>query len=340
MSSRVLVTGGAGFIGSHLVDQLVDQKHCVTVLDDFSVGFESNLSDAKLLGDVRIVCGSVTDPEAVAAAYQGCDIVYHLATQCVRRSLTRPVESHDVNATGTIILLEEARRRGVRRFVYCSSSEVYGNASADRLLEDSTICCPMTAYGASKLAGELYTEAYLRTYHLPTTVVRPFNAYGPRAYQKGVRAEVLPRFVGRVLNGCSPIIFGDGTNARDFTYVSEVARGIILAGTTDSVIGHRVNIARGEPVSVNELARQVLAALSRNDLTVEYRHGRPGDVAYLHADTSKANRMLRYFAEINLNEGVRKYIEWVRVTYPDPAELLEDKIENWVLGNDANDSHS
>ena len=335
MKSRILVTGGAGFIGSHLVDQLVGQDHPVTVLVDFSVGFESNLNEAKLNGDVRIVRGSVTDPESVTDAYEDCDIVFHLATQCVRRSLMRPIESHDVNATGTIILLEEARRRRIGRFIYCSSSEVYGNASNDRLLEDKTVCCPMTIYGASKLAGELYTEAYLRTYNLPTTVVRPFNAYGPRAYQKGVRAEVLPRFVGRVLNGRSPVIFGDGTNARDFTFVTEVARGIILAGMADAAIGQRVNIARGEPVTVSELANEVLSTLSRNDLTVEYFGGRPGDVVYLHADTGKAHRMLGYSAEIDLHQGVQRYIDWVRATFPDPAELLEDKIKNWILDEDA-----
>jgi UDP-glucose 4-epimerase len=331
MTARILVTGGAGFIGSHLVDQLVERRHPVTVLDDFSVGLAANLTDAQSHGDVRIVTGSVTDPAAVANAYEGCDVVYHLATQCVRRSLTRPLESHDVNATGTMILLEEARRRGVARFVYCSSSEVYGNASSDRLLEDATICCPMTAYGASKLAGELYTEAYLRTYGLPTTVVRPFNAYGPRAYQKGVRAEVLPRFVGRVLTGRRPVIFGDGSNARDFTFVTEVARGILLAGMVPDVIGQRVNIARGQPVTMKELAHQVLTALGRNDLSIDYFEDRPGDVAYLHADTEKARRMLGYTAEVDLADGMEKYLAWVRAAYPDPAELLEDKIQNWIM---------
>lgn len=333
MTARILVTGGAGFIGSHLVDQLIDEARPVTVLDDFSVGFESNLVDANGKGDVRVVRGSVTDSEAVADAFDHCEVVYHLATQCVRRSLTRPMESHDVNATGTITVLEEARRRRVRRFVYCSSSEVYGNASRGELREDVTVCCPMTAYGASKLAGELYTEAYLRTYGLPTTVVRPFNAYGPRAYQTGVRAEVLPRFVGRVLNGLSPVVFGDGKNARDFTYVTEIARGIRLAGETDAVIGQRVNVARGVPVTVNDLAREVLTALSRNDLTIEYRGDRPGDVAYLHADTGKAETLLGYKAKVELHTGVRDYIDWVRATI-DPKDLLEQKVENWMMEGD------
>ncbi|MCK1364130.1 NAD-dependent epimerase/dehydratase family protein [Bradyrhizobium sp. 62] len=334
MTARILVTGGAGFIGSHLVDQLVEQGRPVTVLDDFSVGHESNLVEANGNGDVRIVRGSVTDREAVANAFQDCEVVYHLATQCVRRSLTRPMESHDVNATGTITLLEEARLRSIRRFVYCSSSEVYGNASRAELREDVTVCCPMTAYGASKLAGELYTEAYMRTYGLPTTVVRPFNAYGPRAYQTGVRAEVLPRFVGRVLNGLRPVVFGDGTNARDFTYVTEIARGIRLAGEASAVVGQRVNIARGIPVTLNDLAREVLTALSRNDLTIEYRGDRPGDVAYLHADTGKAKSLLGYSAEIGLHTGVRDYIDWVLATV-NSKDLLEEKIENWVIDSDA-----
>ena len=227
------MTGGAGFIGSHVVDQLVAEGAAVTVLDNFATGSRDNLHDACQRGDVRVVDGSILDRPAIAEAIGGCDTVYHFAVECVRRSLGKPIENHEVNASGTLFVLEAARRVGVSRFVYCSSSEVYGNASSGLLNERITLCEPMTVYGAAKLAGEYYTKAYHRTYGLPTVVIRPFNSYGPREHDRGDLAEVIPRFVIRVLNGQSPVIFGSGENSRDFTYVTETARGIVLAGRSD-----------------------------------------------------------------------------------------------------------
>jgi UDP-glucose 4-epimerase len=333
--SRILVTGGAGFIGSHLVDGLIAAGHAVTVLDDLSIGVRGNLADADRTGALRFIEGSILDESKVDAALDDCDGVFHLAVQCVRRSLGRPRESHDVNATGTITVLEAARRRGVKRFVYCSSSEVYGNASTGRLSEDTTVCQPVTVYGAAKLAGELYADAYWRTYGLPTVVVRPFNAYGPRAYQTGTRAEVLPRFVGRVLNGQPPVIFGDGSTGRDFTYVTEVAQGILRAGMSDDLVGQKVNIAFGRMVTVREVAWTVLSALGRNDLRVASHEARPGDVHQLHAATDKAERLLGYRAAIGFEDGVQRYIDWVRATYPDPSVLLEQSTTNWALAEAA-----
>lgn len=331
MTSRVLVTGGAGFIGSHLVDALLAEGSSVTVLDDFSVGLRENLAEAGESRRLRVIDGSILDDAAVAQAMEGCDQVFHLAVQCVRRSLGRPRESHDVNATGTLVVLEAARQQRVGRFIYCSSSEVYGNASTGRLSEDETICQPMTVYGAAKLAGEHYAEAYLRTYRLPTVVVRPFNAYGPRAYQTGERAEVLPRFVGRVLNGLPPIIFGDGSTGRDFTYVTEVAKGILAAARCDALVGTKINIAFGRMVTVRELADVVLRQLGRNDLRSTTMVPRPGDVHQLHADTRKAQKLLGYRALIELESGVDRYLDWVRKRYPDPKVLLEATATNWSL---------
>ncbi len=331
MTSNVLVTGGAGFIGSHLVDQLVAEGHKVRVLDDYSVGARSNLAEAEATGNVEILEGSITDEKVVASSITGCDMVFHLAVQCVRRSLRLPIESHDVNATGTLLLLEAARHAGISSFIYCSSSEVYGNASTGRLSEDETICKPMTVYGAAKFAGELYTEAYFRTYDLPTMVVRPFNAYGPRAYHRGTRAEVLPRFVNRVRNGQPPVVFGDASNGRDFTYVTEVAQGIRMAGFSKAMIGKRVNLAFGKMITVGEIAEHVLTALKRNDLSVELHDPRPGDVHQLHADTAKARDVLGYEAKIGFEEGLEKYLDWVSREYPDPKALIEEQVENWNL---------
>lgn len=241
MTRRALVTGGAGFIGSHLVDRLVGDGWQVTVLDDLSSGERENLEEARASGALSFVEGSILDPAACRAAAAGCERVFHLAVQCVRRSIGDPLHNHEVNATGTLNVLEAARAAGVGRFVYCSSSEVYGNASDGLLSEDAVICEPMTVYGGAKLAGELYAKAYLRTYGLSTVIVRPFNAYGPREHDQGDLAEVIPRFVIRVLNGLPPIIFGAGENGRDFTYVTEVARGLALAADCDALVGRVVN---------------------------------------------------------------------------------------------------
>jgi UDP-glucose 4-epimerase len=249
----------------------------------------------------------------------------------VRCSLGNPRESHDVNATGTLIVLEQARVQGVRRFVYCSSSEVYGNASEGLLQEDATPCRPVTVYGAAKLAGELYADAYRQTYGLDTLIVRPFNAYGPRAPERGTRAEVIPRFLIRALNGLPPVIFGDGSNGRDFTYVTELAHGLSLAGTAKAPAGTTVNIAYGRIVTVREVAETILCAVGRNDVSLTLHAPRPGDVRRLHADNRRAMQLFGYRPDIPFEEGVRRYVAWFAARHPDLAALLEDRIENWTM---------
>ena len=337
MTRRCLVTGGAGFIGSHLVDHLVAEDWAVTILDDFSTGKRANLSEAQSRGDVRIAQGSILDPRAIEAAMAGSDVVFHLAVQCVRRSLGEPLHNHEVNATGTLNVLEVARRRRVRRFIYCSSSEVYGNCGCEPLVETATVCEPATVYGAAKLAGEHYAKAYWQTYGLPTIVVRPFNTYGPREHTSGDLAEVIPRFVIRVLNGLPPVIFGTGENGRDFTYVTETVRGIALAASCDALVGRAVNIAYGEMVTVRQVAEAIPRLCGRPGLQPRFIEPRPGDVRALRADTRLAREILGFAAEVGLEEGLRRYIDWFRVAHPDPAALLEDDIRNWRLPADPGD---
>jgi UDP-glucose 4-epimerase len=337
MTRRCLVTGGAGFIGSHLVDHLVAEDWAVTILDDFSTGTRANLSEAQSRGDVRIAQGSILDPRAIEAAMAGSDVVFHLAVQCVRRSLGEPLHNHEVNATGTLNVLEVARRRRVRRFIYCSSSEVYGNCGCEPLVETATVCEPATVYGAAKLAGEHYAKAYWQTYGLPTIVVRPFNTYGPREHTSGDLAEVIPRFVIRVLNGLPPVIFGTGENGRDFTYVTETARGIALAASCDALVGRAVNIAYGEMVTVRQVAEAIARLCGRPGLRPRFIEPRPGDVRALQADTRLAREILGFAAEVGLEDGLRRYIDWFRVAHPDPAALLEDDIRNWRLPADPGD---
>ncbi len=331
MTGSSLVTGGAGFIGSHLVEQLLAAGDSVTVLDDFSSGSRDNLTAAARLGDLRIVEGSVLDRAAIETAMRGSRRVFHLAVQCVRRSLGQPVENHDVNATGTLLVLEEARRQRIDRFVYCSSSEVYGNCGDERLSEEASKCKPVTVYGAAKLAGEYYTSAYHQTYGLSAMVVRPFNSYGPREHSQGDLAEVIPRFVVRVLNGHPPVIFGDGANGRDFTYVGDTARGIALAAQAELLIGRTVNIAYGTMLTIRDVARSVARLCGRPDLEPLFIEPRPGDVAVLQADTSLARQLIGYTAEIDFEEGLRRYIDWFRDRHPDPAILFEKEVRNWRL---------
>ena len=329
--SSVLVTGGAGFIGSHLTDVLLAQGCRVTVLDDFSSGARANLDAAEHSGRLRVIEGSILDEAALSESMRGVTNVFHLAVQCVRKSLGKPIQNHDVNATGTILTLEAARRAHVRRFLYCSSSEVYGNCGDERLHEDRSACAPVTVYGAAKLAGEYYAKAYYQTYGLSAIVVRPFNAYGPREHDRGDLAEVIPRFVIRVLNGLPPVIFGDGGNGRDFTYVSEIAGAIALAATCDSLIGQVVNLAYGRMITIGEVATAVARACGRPDLTPTLSAPRPGDVNALQADTTRAHELLGFRATVDFEHGLERYVRWFRDRYPDPSALLEERLENWEL---------
>jgi UDP-glucose 4-epimerase len=166
---------------------------------------------------------------------------------------------------------------------------------------------------------------------MPTVVVRPFNAYGPRAHHRGDLAEVIPRFIIRALNGHAPVIFGEGSNGRDFTYVTEVASGLLLAGASDRAVGQRVNIAYGRMITIREVAKIVLTVCGRNDLSVELSKSRPGDVHVLAADTSRAAELFGYRAQTPIELGIRRYVGWFRETYTDPTALMEDRIENWTM---------
>jgi UDP-glucose 4-epimerase len=324
---RILVTGAAGFIGSHLCDALLAREDEVIGLDNFASGVRENLASALSHPRFKLVEGSILDAELVSELCQGVDVVFHMAVECVRLSIGRPLQNHAINATGSLVTLEAARRCGVPRYIYCSSSEVYGNGRDRLLCEENTIPEPVTVYGGAKLAGEHYTKAYYRTYGMQTAIVRPFNTYGPREHYEGVLAEVIPKFIIRALNGKPPLIYGDGSNARDFTYVTDTVRGIIAAAQSDPLVGRVVNIAYGKAVSVAEIATAILKAVGRDDLKPCYIEPRPGDVLHLHADTQLAKDLLGYRAEIELEEGLKRTVEWFRRHFPDPSVLLAHELE-------------
>jgi UDP-glucose 4-epimerase len=280
---------------------------------------------------MRLVEGTILDSDDLNDAMHKVDIVFHLAVECVRKSIGDPVGNHHANATGTLMTLEAARRHKVGRFIYCSSSEVYGNSSTGALSEDTTVCAPTTVYGASKLVGELYAQSYLRTYGMETAVVRPFNAFGPREHDQGVLAEVIPRFVIRTLSGKAPIVFGDGSNGRDFTYVTDTADGLWRTAFNDRVVGQTVNLGWGRAVSVKKVGEEILRQCGRNDLTLEHVAERPGDIHSLIARTEKAAEILGFRPKVDFATGIANYVAWFKQRYANPAVLLEADYRNWTL---------
>lgn len=325
---KVLVTGGAGFIGSHLVDELAKNNH-VVILDDFSSGEQENIVHHAGKGNVEIITGDIRDKDLLFNIAKNIDVVYHLAVQCLRVSIKNPDVTHEVNVTGTLNLLKASLENSVKRFIYVSSSEVYGTALHVPMNETHT-CEPTTVYGASKLAGELYALAYFRTYGLESMVVRPFNTYGPREHLQGVYGEVIPRFVLRILNNMPPVIFGDGTHTRDFTYVSDTVKGIVMASECDSMIGQAVNIARGREVSINELAVMIANKLGKKDIKPVYEQKRPGDVIRHYADISKAKKLFNFSPEIDIEKGTGLFIDWFHSKKYDVSSLLKQEIVfNW-----------
>jgi UDP-glucose 4-epimerase len=325
---RVLVTGGAGFIGSHLVDALATRGDRVLVVDNLSVGSRDNLRQHEGGGRVELHVADVLDGARMTRLVEGVDVVFHLATQCVRLSLFDPEIVHKVNTEGTLRMLMAAVAARVQRFVYVSSSEAFGSAKTVPMPEDHPFD-PTTIYGASKLAGEHYTTAFHRTHGLDTVIVRPFNTYGPREHFEGAYGEVIPKFVVRVMNGRRPIIFGDGHQTRDFTFVGDTVAGLLLAADAPGLTGRSVNIARGVEVSINEIARLVLDTCG-SSLEPEFGPERPADVRRHFGDISRARAELGFVPQVNIADGIRRYVDWFRATWPDPAALLpQEQPYNW-----------
>lgn len=323
---RVLVTGGAGFIGSHVVDRLVEIGTEVIALDDLSVGRRENLTAAIEHG-ATLVVGDIRDEEVVVPLVSDCAAVIHMACDNLRASLGDPLRTDSINATGSLVTALAAAQAGLERYVYVSSSEAYGSAIAQPMAEDHPLL-PTTVYGASKAAGELYAQACMRTYGLPVVVVRPFNSYGPREHASGNSAEVIPKFVGRIRSGLPPVIFGDGAQTRDFTWVQETAVGIVAAAECDPLVGDAVNVACGKPVSVRELSRLLLEIMG-SDLEPEISDARPGDVACHWADTRKAKELMGFEASISIEEGLQRYIDWVLAGGEGVEEAEPEIVRNW-----------
>ncbi len=322
---RILVTGGAGFIGSHLVD-LLSSTNDVTVLDDFSVGATANLREVPR--PVRILRTDITDSAAVRAAVSQAEVIFHLAVVCLRVSISDPMRSHLTNDLGTLNLLMAARDSAIERFVHVSSSEVYGTSVRESMDEDHPLN-PTTPYGASKAAADTYALSFHHTYGMPVTVVRPFNTYGPREHLDGPSGEVIPKFVARALAGKPLLVFGDGLQTRSFTWVGDIVRGIALAAQSDALVGSAINIARAEEVSVLAIAHHLRRMLGR-EVRIDHRAERPGDVRRHNAGVERARRLLGFHADVGIEEGLARYLAWVRSQAGEPSKWLEREQElNW-----------
>ncbi len=328
-TQTILITGGAGFIGSELVRRAAAAGYRVRIVDNLINGKQSNVEEV-LSDRVEFVEADIRDLGRMAKLLAGVDRVYHLACLGVRHSIHSPRENHDVNATATLDLLQLSRASGVKRFVYVSSSEIYGTAHQVPITEE-TPTFPHTVYGASKLAGDCYARAYWDTYRFPTTVVRPFNSYGPRCHHEGDSGEVIPKFILRALAGKPLIIFGDGRQTRDFMFVEETAHWILRAGIEDGMVGQTVNLGSGVEIQIGDLARKVLAVTGRSQGEIRHEESRPGDVLRLWADPARAQALLRFSPRIPLDDGLQKLVEWYARQPQSPLELLDQEVvRNWI----------
>jgi UDP-glucose 4-epimerase len=306
MSRAALVTGGAGFIGSHLVDRLLACGWRVRVLDDFSTGRAANL--AHLLGQAEVIRGDLRDRELVEKAVGGVEVVFHqAAVPSVPRSVAEPERTNDVNVTGTLGLLEASRRAGVRRVVFASSSSVYGDTPVLPKVETMPPC-PLSPYALQKYAGERYCQLFHRLYGLETVALRYFNVYGPRQNPRSEYAAVIPRFATACLRGQPPTVFGDGGQTRDFTFVGDAVAANLLAADAAAAPGAVINVAGGRRVSLDELLRE-LRSLTGASVEARYQPARPGDVRDSLADLSCARELLGYEPKVELRSGLRWTVE-------------------------------
>ncbi len=299
---RVLVSGGAGFIGSHLVHACLEAGEQVRVLDDLSSGHRENL--AAVSGDVELVEASVVDPDAVCRAAAGCEVVYHLAAVAsVPRSVEDPVGTHAVNATGTLHALEAARRAGAR-FVLASSAAVYGDEPSLPASEDLEPR-PRSPYAIHKLVGELYCRRYGELWDVQAVALRNFNVFGPRQDPASMYAGVIPLFATAVARGCAPRIFGDGKQTRDFVYVADVVAAFRAAARAGpEAAGLVLNVGRGERTSLLELLSAIARVLDRPLPEPVFEASRAGDVRHSQADVQRASRVLDWHASRSLEEGL------------------------------------
>lgn len=304
-----LVTGGAGFIGSNIVLELLRRRENVRILDNFSTGKRENLAGRD--SEVEILEGDIRDYDTVRRAVEGIDVILHQAAlPSVLRSVQDPISTNEVNVVGTLNVLKAATSARVRRVVYASSSSVYGENPSlpkhERMEAD-----PLSPYAVSKLTGELYCRVFARLYGLTTVILRYFNVFGPHQDPSSQYAAVIPRFITAVLDSQSPVIYGDGQQTRDFTYVANVVYANLLAATKECKGGTILNCASHRQVSLNELVAKINAH-ARKDIPATYEPSRPGDIKHSYASIDRIHHILGYEVLVGFDDGLRKTVEWFK----------------------------
>lgn len=308
ITPKFLVTGGAGFIGSNLADELIRQGARVTIIDNLITGFRENLDE--IAGDFDFIEGDINDDAAVAKAIDGVEVVFHQAAlPSVPRSVDDPAETHEACVNGTLNLLIKAKEARVNRFVYAASSSAYGDQPTLPKVETMR-ADPLSPYAVAKLTGELYCRSFNTVYGIETVSLRYFNVFGPRQNPSSMYSGVISRFVDALMTGDRPLIYGDGEHSRDFTYVDNVVDANINAATTTEGIGEVINVANGERITLNELLDVLKKITDKPDVTADYQPARAGDIKDSQADNSRAIEWLGYEKLVDLEEGLRRTIDW------------------------------
>jgi nucleoside-diphosphate-sugar epimerase len=310
--SRVLVTGGAGFVGSHIVDRLLSEGFDVTVLDNLSMGHLENIAHHKDKKEFQFVNGSITDFDLVRNTMKDIDAVFHEAAfVSVPLSLENPMLVNDVNVTGTLNLLKASVDLNVKRFILASSAAVYGETATPRKGEEIPPE-PAQPYGVSKLAAESYTRSFYRSYGLETVALRYFNVFGPRQRFdiQSPYGGVITIFVNRLIRNMAPIIYGDGEQTRDFVYIQDVVEANMLALNNKNAVGEFFNIGSGTETSVNKVAEVLKNSLNKGDIMNVYAEPRKGELRRGFADIRKAKRMLNYSPRFSFEQGIADLVKW------------------------------
>jgi nucleoside-diphosphate-sugar epimerase len=307
-SAKVLITGGAGFIGSNLADALINQGSDVTIIDNLVTGFRENLDE--ISGEFEFIEGDINDTRAVEKALEGVEVVFHQAAlPSVPRSVDNPAETHEACVDGTFNLLLKAKDAGVRRVVYAASSSAYGDQKTLPKIETMSPE-PLSPYAAAKLVGEYYCSVFNNVYGLETLSLRYFNVFGPRQNPSSMYSGVISRFIDALMKGEKPVIYGDGEQSRDFTFIENVVQANINAAQTERGVGKVMNVANGERISLNELLDVLKGVTGKTDVSAVFKPERKGDVKHSQADNTRAIDWLGYEKVIDLEEGLKRTIDW------------------------------
>ena len=309
LTTKVLVTGGAGFIGSNLADELIRQGAKVSILDNFSTGFRENLEEIK--GDFDFIEADLNDDEKLEKSLENVEIVFHQAAlPSVPRSVENPLETHRACVDGTFNLLLKAKENGgVRRVIYAASSSAYGNQ--EKLPKVETMSpSPLSPYAGAKLMGEYYCQVFNHVYGLETICLRYFNVFGPRQNPSSQYSGVISRFIDALMNDAPPTVYGDGEQSRDFTFIANVVDANIKAAVASKGIGEVINTANGERITLNQLLKVLQKITNKENVQVNYQPERQGDVKHSQADNKRAIDWLGYEKSVDLEDGLRQTIEW------------------------------